>query len=47
MNKMVFDSPKVLARAKPGRGGWVKTNLRCDGLLLLPVDEDQINMEKQ
>jgi hypothetical protein len=32
-NKMVFDSPKVLAWAKPGRGGWVKKNLRCDGLL--------------
>jgi len=32
-NRMVFDSPKVLAWAKPGRGGWVKTKLRCDGLL--------------
>ncbi len=38
---MVFDSPKVLAWAKTGRGGWVKTNLRCNGCFLLLDNDDQ------
>ena len=45
-NRMVFDSPKVLALAK-GRGGWVKTICDAMDYFLLAVEEDRIDSKKQ